>query len=340
MTQEFFHVDFLLSMNPAGDELHKYLLQNHWMDANDRILQLEKPGEGNMNMVLRVITARKRFILKQARPWVQKYPQIPAPAERIIVEGKFYELIHSIPELQAYMPQLLGFDPENFMIAMEDLGTSADFTYLYKREEILAQSDLDQLLEFISRLHTSTFGEQTILRFPDNLALRRLNHEHLIIYPYLIDNGFNLDQVQAGLQELSLLYKSDEALKARIQTLGNRYLSSGNILLHGDYYPGSWLKTGRETRIIDPEFCFFGFAEYDLGVMMAHMKMAQQTDATLKYILDNYAKPSSFNEGLVWQIVGMEILRRIIGLAQLPLELTLEEKIILLKEAAKWVKGV
>ena len=111
-------------------------------------------------------------------------------------------------------------------------------------------------------------------------------------------------------------------------------------MLHGDYYPGSWLKTGRETRIIDPEFCFFGFAEYDLGVMMAHMKMAQQTDATLKYILDNYAKPSSFNEGLVWQIVGMEILRRIIGLAQLPLELTLEEKIILLKEAVRWVKGI
>jgi 5-methylthioribose kinase len=47
----------------------------------------------------------------------------------------------------------------------------------------------------------------------------------------------------------------------------------------------------------------------------------------------------SFDAHLAAQITGMEILRRIIGLAQLPLELSLEERKDLLAEAADLVKG-
>ena len=40
---------------------------------------------------LRVQTAERSFILKQSRPWVEKYPAIPAPEERVLVEAAFYE---------------------------------------------------------------------------------------------------------------------------------------------------------------------------------------------------------------------------------------------------------
>jgi 5-methylthioribose kinase len=47
----------------------------------------------------------------------------------------------------------------------------------------------------------------------------------------------------------------------------------------------------------------------------------------------NYKKGTDFDEKLLNQFVGVEILRRVIGLAQLPLSLSLETKKKLLKEA-------
>ena len=48
-----------------------------------------------------------------------------------------------------------------------------------------------------------------------NRKLRALNHEHIFIYPLMIDNGFDLNTIQPGLQELSLKYKNNEQLKEK-----------------------------------------------------------------------------------------------------------------------------
>ena len=108
--------------------------------------------------------------------------------------------------------------------------------------------------------------------------------------------------------------------------LGDVYLQTHNILIHGDYYPGSWIKSKSGIKIIDPEFSHFGKAEFDLGVMMAHLKMAQIENSLLKRVLDLYQKPLDFDYQLFLGFCGVEIMRRIIGLAQLPLHLTIKEK--------------
>jgi 5-methylthioribose kinase len=67
-----------------------------------------------------------------------------------------------------------------------------------------------------------------------NTELRTLNYEH-IFYPFKEENGFNLDDIQDGLQELALPYKRCR-IKENIERLGSLYLSKGKYLLHGDYY--------------------------------------------------------------------------------------------------------
>ena len=171
--------------------------------------------------------------------------------------------------------------------------------------------------------------------FPQNLELRQLNHQHIFVLPFLEDNGFDLDSIQPGLQELAKPIKEDEALKQIISQLGEIYLAAGTVLLHGDYYPGSWLQADENIYVIDPEFCFAGFAEFDLGVMAAHLIMATQDPTLLDQILEGYTLPKDSN--LVRQVAGTEILRRIIGLAQLPLERSLEEKASLLELAQKCI---
>ncbi len=104
--------------------------------------------------------------------------------------------------------------------------------------------------------------------------------------------------------------------------------------MHGDFYPGSWLKTGEEIKVIDPEFCFYGRPEFDLGVMQAHLLLAGEEENIFKNINEFYKKNTAFDEKLLQQFTGIEIIRRIIGLAQLPLTLSLQAKKELLQKAA------
>ena len=322
-----------INLNSSLAELKNIIVKNDLMHEKDQILNIESPGTGNMNVVLRVITQKGSFILKQSRNYVNKYPQIPAPIDRIDIEAQFYQLIHT-SSCSRYLPRLLRYDQTNKIIFLEDLGKSSNYQVLYQNNIDLSKKDYVAILYFLHQLHNTSFGESESSQFPKNLALRRLNHEHLFLYPYSEKNNFDLNDIKPGLQRLAQKIRQDTRLKNAAIQLGKKYLSQGTSLLHGDYYPGSWLKTKTGLRIIDPEFCFFGPKEYDLGVLRAHLKMAKQP---ISYLIDfwKHYPASDVNSSLVDQFEGMELIRRIIGLAQLPLSLSLEEMKTSLQEGKR-----
>ena len=310
-----------------------YLQTQGWLKQNEALLSLEKPGEGNMNFVLRAITNQRSFILKQARPWVEKFPQIDAPVERVAVEAQFFQSLEKIEAINQFAPSCLGFDAANFILATEDLGEGADYSFLYQKENLLTEADIDGLTKYLSALHQVAIPSD----FPDNLAMRQLNHEHIFNFPYLEENGFNLDDVQEGLQAAAMPYKTNAALKVKIKACGKIYLAKGKYLLHGDFYPGSLLKVADGLKVIDPEFGFIGPAEFDLGVLFAHLLMAEQPSTILQSIFEKYQKLAGFEKALFSQFIGVEILRRLIGIAQLPLSLDLPTKKNLMAQAAQWI---
>jgi len=282
-----------------------------------------------MNVVLRVKTNQRSFILKQSRPFVQKYQQIEAPLNRIEVEYKFYEAIQEV-SITSHIPSILAFDPRNYLMQMEDLGQCEDMTFCY-RDRSVSRDILEKLITIAVAIHKVGRLDD----FPQNMALRVLNHQHIFVLPFLEDNGFQLNNVQQGLQELSLPYKNDNAIKAVVNKLGDMYLSKGNVLIHGDYYPGSWMQLENEVYIIDPEFSFIGFREFDLGVMTAHLIMATMDPSSFQNVMQLYKGDA--DSSLVSQVAGIEIIRRLIGLAQLPLERTISEKDYLLQLARKMI---
>ncbi len=320
---------FKINLDTNIEEVRDYLVANEWLNDGENLLSLEKPGEGNMNVVLRLTTDQRSFILKQSRPFVQKYQQIAAPIERIGVEHQFYETVQS-SALNAHIPMILGYDVSSYLLLLEDLGDCEDMVTIYKNRSITSK-ELQKLVFILGLIHRRKAPND----FPDNLEMRRLNHQHIFVLPFMEDNGFSLDDIQPGLQQLSKPYKSDSELKAKVETIGNQYLSKGNTLLHGDYYPGSWMTEANNLYVIDPEFSFVGFAEFDLGVMAAHLVMATGKKKFLKRIEDLYS--GTVNTKLMAQVAGIEIIRRLIGLAQLPLERTIEEKKSLLKKAYKMI---
>ena len=321
-----FHLD--ASDIPA---LQRYLNSRSGSGEEEIVLSAEKPGDGNMNYVLRIHLGVHSYIIKQARPYVEKYPQIAAPVERAIIEAAFYKVIQEDEVLKSYTPLLLWTDEINYIIALEDLGQASDYSDLYSLHKKLSLAEANELVAFINRLQNMPKTKNPLFQ---NHAMKKLNHQHIFLYPFMEDNGFDLDKIQPGLQSLAMKYKTDTRLKENIHSLGEIYLQDGNSLVHGDFYPGSWLHTDKGIKVIDPEFCFYGPSVFDPAIMTAHCLMTQQDQRIIESIYVSNQQAADFDRSLYNRFTGVEIMRRVIGLAQVPLILSLEAKERLLNKAA------
>jgi 5-methylthioribose kinase len=307
------------------------LLQNlGFWKVGEKIRSASVPGESNMNLVLRIETNQGSYILKQAKSYVRKYPQIPAPISRIEIEYQFLKQLDSDPSLASLSPKVHHYDAVNHLMLLEDLGEGSDFISLYSGNQQLKSEEIRHLVVYLMHLH-----QLEITIFPATEAMRVLNHEHIFNFPFLEENGFHLDSIQPGLQKESMPYKTDIDLKQRIQALGSRYLAGGKVLMHGDFYPGSWLQVSTGIKIIDPEFGGLGDAEFDLGILLAHLDLSAQAEDLSDQVRQHYQLPLDWS--LVQQYRGVEILRRLIGIAQLPVSLSLDAKKTLLARARTYL---
>jgi 5-methylthioribose kinase len=65
-----------------------------WLPEERSVQSVTIAVEGNMNLVERVtLDTGTSLFLKRAHPWVQKYPDIPAPIARAGVEAPFYRAV-------------------------------------------------------------------------------------------------------------------------------------------------------------------------------------------------------------------------------------------------------
>jgi 5-methylthioribose kinase len=312
-------------------ELSEFAANAGWLLPGECIQTAERAGEGNMNCTLRVKTTNRTFIVKQARPWVEKYPHIPAPWDRAFIEATFYREAQRLA-VSTMLPALLGFDAESHTLMLEDLGGARDFTFLYAGD-VLGASEIHSLVLCLVDLHSEQVGADLKDVFA-NREMRRLNHEHIFDIPLRENNGLDLEAITPRLECAAKRLRADAAYCRRVRELGKLYLADGDVLVHGDYFPGSWLQTCAGVKVIDPEFCFLGASEFDLGVMLAHCHLSRQPDSVVEMIPDLYrAVPSavqSFDIRLAKQFAGVEIMRRLMGVSQLPLSHNIQLKETLL----------
>ncbi len=331
--------DFFLT--PSVSRIAALMASNHWLQPDEAVESVERAGDGNMNCVVRVITSRRSFILKQSRPWVEKYPSFAAPWDRALIEARFYRNVENLPGVKRYLPALLNFDPGERLLMLENLENARDFTFLYVASSTgLTDSERSELVDFLLALHTSTRapGLRSDLT---NLEMRSLNHEHIFDLPLRPGNGLDLDAITPGLARLASELLRDTHYCAEVAVLGQRYMdqAAGECLLHGDYFPGSWLQARGLVYVIDPEFCFFGPPEWDLAIMSAHLHISGHSQMQIDKTLDRYSARAALDRLLVQRFAGVEIMRRLIGVAQLPVVFGLERKTELLQLSKTLVEG-
>lgn len=300
--------------------LQAYLRTHGLIDTDETILKMEVPGDGNMNLTLRVVTNNRSLIVKQALDHVRKYPSIAAPIERAKIEAEFYNRIRNMEGVVEFMPDHLFLDAENHLQVIADLGENSDFTFAYAEDRHLDRETVNTLIEFLKKLHTKTQGSESL----ENREMRMLNHEHIFILPFR-ENGVDLESIHPGLSHVAAetIFRSPAVADAA-KGLGEIYLSTNNYaLLHGDFFPGSWIDTHEGIRIVDPEFTFTGAPEYDLGVFAAHLVLCGWELGEVYELLDKYGR---VDQRLVMGFMATEVLRRLFGVAQLPITYSLEKK--------------
>lgn len=325
-------VFFLDPAEPAA--LARHLAGLGVFARDEPVMDVRRAGEGNMNCTLRVRTDRRTVVVKQARPWVEKHPQFAAPWDRALREAEFYRLAAQAPAAAARMPALLAADAESRLLVFQDLGDAGDYTDLYNGGA-LEPSELATLARYLAALHGVRSGSPASPLA--NREMRALNHAHIFDLPLRPGGGPDLDAITPGLADVAEELRAEDALRAEVKRLGETfYLADGPCLIHGDFFPGSLVRTPDGPRVIDPEFGFFGRPEFDVAVFLAHLLLAEQPPAVISAWLE--ANRGVGDEALVRQLAGVEIIRRLIGYAQLPLRCGPEQKAGLLWRAAALVQ--
>ena len=343
------------------EAIQTFLREKGWIGSSTTVSSLAPAGEGNMNRTLRATLdniaggSPTTLILKQSVPFVAKYPQIAAPQDRLDVEAAFYEVTATSANVQRYMPKMIHYDQGTNIMCLEDLGGGADMTAGYSNatsesatggnDDVFNAEHRQTLMKWLSSLHSIDLGTSGKQDAFVNMEMRKLNATHIFDLPLAKDNGINLDGFASGLQKVAVGdYVGNAKLIDQSKRLGDIYLgkknrnSDANCLLHGDYYPGSFLSndlTG--VKIIDPEFAFRGPAEFDLGVFVAHCCFCGVNSDEIEKALASYDRP--YNRKLAMAFAGVELLRRLLGVAQLPLpaDTTLAMKEQWLKQGKEWL---
>ncbi len=317
-----------LTVDSVG-EIESLLRSRGGCGASDHVVSVGSAGQGNMNVTLRVrlrseLGVERSVILKQARPWVAKYPTIEAPIERASVERRFYELLPTLGaggrRVMAMMPRLYGGDASTHTLLLEDLGEAADYSGIYAGAE-LSDAAVCSLAAYLRELHDASEGRPG--EPMSNTAMRALNHAHLCEVPLDPANGLDLNVIEPGLGKAAEALRGDIAYRARLAETGAAYRrdfsgEASSVLLHGDFFPGSWLKVGDDVRVIDPEFGFDGPRAFDVGVAVAHLVLAERVESA-RLFLNSYGDDSALDPGWVGRFAAVEVMRRLIGVAQLPI---------------------
>ncbi|MCB1805127.1 MAG: S-methyl-5-thioribose kinase, partial [Candidatus Competibacteraceae bacterium] len=105
--------------------------------------------------------------------------------------------------------------------------------------------------------------------FCGNTALCKITEDLVFTEPYMLaeNNRWTSPQLDADAQAI----RTDSALKVGVSELKLKFLTSAQALIHGDLHTGSIMLTQTDTRVIDPEFAFYGPIGFDLGACIANL---------------------------------------------------------------------
>ena len=239
-------------------------------------LTASEVGDGNLNQVFILRNSKKpdeTAVLKQALPYLRVAGDSwPLSRERMRFETGALRLYNDLTP--GLVPRVYDHDEDMSVVVMEFLGE-----HEVMRKPLVARERFPNFAEHISHFlaqtlfHTSDLflsGEEKKARQKEfiNPHLCKLQEDFVYTNPYRTspENQWN-PELEPQVQSI----RANGPLKAAIAELKRDYMTRAQALLHGDLHTGSLMVTENDTKVIDPEFAFYGPMGYDIGTLFANL---------------------------------------------------------------------
>jgi 5-methylthioribose kinase len=283
------------------DQVKEYALNLPNLFPTDAHLTSREIGDGNLNLVfhLQDQTSGKSVIFKQALPYARVVGESwPLTLDRARIESE--ALIKQRELCPTLVPEVYHYDADLALTIMEDL---SDHVILRKgltdgnQYPLLAEDIgifLARTLFYQSDFYLAPDEKKSLVSQFINPELCKITEDLVFTDPYYDaqTNSFN-PLIQ---KEVHNIWENHE-LKKEIAQLKFKFLTSAETLIHGDLHTGSIFVTEKSTKVIDPEFAYYGPMGFDIGAVLAnlilnytaqeaHIKNKKDRDAFQAYLFE------------------------------------------------------
>jgi 5-methylthioribose kinase len=264
----------MLELTP--DNAADYLRARGWI--GQKPAKIELLGWGVSNVVLRVTTPERRFIVKQSRPQLRTRDAWYSDLDRIYREQEVMELLYGLLH-EPTVPQVLFSDHENYVFAMSHAPEGARVW----KESLLARQIDPAIAERAGRIlaqmheHTAQHPE-TIRRFRDRKVFFQLR----------------VDPFYVRVEERG------PDVAAAVEPIIQRLMTSSDALCHGDYSPKNILTHEQGFTLVDYETAHCGDPTMDLGFFLSHivLKAMKHWDIRDQFFVLTRAFWKAYGEGV------------------------------------------
>ena len=239
--------------------------------------KIDEVGDGNLNLVYTVSSDSGNIIVKQALPYVRLVGDSwPLPLSRSFYEHEV--LVRQAKRDPGSVPEIIYFNKVQAIIAMEML-----LPHVILRKKLIAGEYVDGLAQRLGKFcaRTAFRGSDLSLKtadkksdtamFQGNLALMGITESLVFTEPYF---AAEMNHHTDGLDPIVKILRSDVKMKVEAQKMLMKFTANTETLCHGDLHSGSVMCTDDETKVIDPEFGFYGPMGFDLGMLTSNYLMA------------------------------------------------------------------
>lgn len=241
----------------------------------DAVLSCSEIGDGNLNLVFHIVDENNKngIIIKQALPYAKVVGESwPLTLKRAKIEADALKVFSQISP--TYVPEVYFTDDVLAVTVMEDLShlLIARTGFINGETYPLISQHLGEYLAG-TLFYTSDYGlgpsvkKEQVQQFI-NPELCKITEDLIFTDPFY---DADTNEFEDGLRETVEALWNDEELKFHINVLKKSFLTESEVLLHGDLHTGSVFASESETKVIDPEFAFYGPAGFDIGQVFANL---------------------------------------------------------------------
>jgi 5-methylthioribose kinase len=248
------------------------------LGSNIKRWRVREVGDGNLNLVFIVESGPGSVVVKQALPYVRLVGESwPLPLKRSYFE--FHALTRLSTSDPGRVPEVYHFDEAQAIIVMEFLTP-----HVILRNALIENRPLPDIAGSIgcylartafrnSDLCMNTADKKaSVALFSGNVELCDITESLVFSDPYFA-SAMNR-HTSPQLDGLVATLRADRDLKVAAQQMKHRFSAQAETLCHGDMHTGSVMVSSADTRVIDPEFAFYGPFGFDIGMLLANYWMS------------------------------------------------------------------